>query len=235
MRGQVLIAGVVILILCGGLAAADFLLTERPNIIAQEDTSDTPLSILPSSSSSISSSETVTPSSVASSNPSAMPERSSSAVSSALGVVKKGVSTKKASGINVEDVLAKLQLVKQETNEASFLLLTAPDKTKVKTHVLLRNNDRAFLFSWIESDDVKSIFAGLKKALQEQFSGKVTDLVDETQTPTGGPLVDYLSFVDPALSAERIVFLRVRTRLYELHVAENGDAVLDQLVTELSK
>lgn len=135
----------------------------------------------------------------------------------------------------MEDVLAKLQLVKQETNEASFLLLTAPDKTKVKTHVLLRNNDRAFLFSWIESDDVKSIFAGLKKALQEQFSGKVTDLVDETQTPTGGPLVDYLSFVDPALSAERIVFLRVRTRLYELHVAENGDAVLDQLVTELSK
>lgn len=235
MRGQVLIAGMVILILCGGLAAADFMLIEGPNMIALQDTTDTPPPELPSSSSSsISSSVPVTSSSIASSASSVVSESSSSVSSSSPGVVKKGVSTKKASGISVEGVLAKLQLVTQETNEASFLLLTAPDKSKVKTFVLLRNNDRAFLFSWMESDDVKSVFAGLKQALQEQFSGKVTDLVDETRSPTGGPLVDYLSFLDPALSAERIVFLRVRTRLYELHIAENGDGVLEQLIAELS-
>lgn len=240
MRGNVVIAGIVILILCGGLAAADFVLTEGPHMIAMQNPTDTlPLAELPSSSSSSSSSlssssSAMTSSSMASSEAPVIPENSSSTTGSTPGVVKKGVSTKKASGINVENVLAKLQLVTQETNEASFLLLTAPDKSKVKTYVLLRNNDRAFLFSWMESDDVKSIFAGLKQALQEQFSGKVTDLVDETRTPAGGPLVDYLTFVDPALSAERIVFLRVRTRLYELHVAENGDALLEQLIAELS-
>lgn len=237
MRGNVVIAGIVILILCGGLAAADFVLTESPRMIAMQGTTDgVPPAELPvSSASSISSSEAVASSSVASSEAQVAPQSSSSAASSVSGVVKKGVSTKKASGINVEGVLAKLQLVTQETNEASFLLLTAPDKAKVKTYVLLRNNDRAFLFSWMESDDVKSIFAGLKQALQEQFSGKVTDLVDETRSPAGGPPVDYLTFIDPALSAERIVFLRVRTRLYELHVAENGDAMLEQLIAELSK
>ncbi len=238
MRGNVVIAGIVILILCGGLAAADFVLTEGPQMVAVQGTTDTlPPAELPSSSSSssISSSEAVASSSVASSQAPVITESSSSAASSTPGIVKKGVSTKKASGIKVEDVLAKLQLVTQETNEASFLLLTAPDKTKVKTYVLLRNNDRAFLFSWMESDDVKSVFAGLKQALQEQFSGKVTDLVDETRSTAGGPPVDYLTFIDPALSAERIVFLRVRTRLYELHVAENGDAMLEQLIAELSK
>ncbi len=132
-------------------------------------------------------------------------------------------------------VLAKLQLVSKETNEASFILLTVPDRATVKTSVLLRNNDRAFLFSWIESDDVKILFAALKQTLQEQFSGKVTELVDETRSPTNGAPVDYLSFLDPALSAERIVFFRIRNRLYELHVAENGDELLEQLVAELSK
>ena len=239
MRGNVVIAGIVILILCGGLAAADYVLTEGPQMIAMQDPTDMlPPAELPSSSSSSSlssSSSVMTSSSISSSEAPVIPENSSSTAGSTPGVIKKGVSTKKASGINVEDVLAKLQLVTQETNEASFLLLTAPDKSKVKTYVLLRNNDRAFLFSWMESDDVKSVFAGLKQALQEQFSGKVTDLVDETRSTPGGPPVDYLTFIDPVLSTERIVFLRVRTRLYELHVAENGDAALEQLAAELSK
>ncbi|MEQ1771939.1 MAG: hypothetical protein ABL879_19115 [Devosia sp.] len=202
-----------------------------------ENTVDTLPPVVSSSSSSLptlsSSSVAFTSSSAASSEAPAILESSSS--SSKSGVVKKGVSTKKASGINVEEVLAKLQLVTQQTNEASFVQLTAPDASKVKTYVLLRNNDRAFLFSWMESDDVKSIFAGLKQALQEQFSGKVTDLIDETRSQAGGPPVDYLTFKDPALSAERIVFLRVRTRLYEIHIAANGEALVDQLVTELSK
>lgn len=166
----------------------------------------------------------------------AMSSSQSSSVSSPISrVVKKGVSTKKASSVNIDDVLGRLQLVAQPTSQASFLLLIAPDKTAVKTAVLLRNNDRAFLLSWMDSDNVKSVFASLKQALQEQFSGKVTDLVDETRTPDNGPLVDYLSFLDPALSAERIVFLRVRTRLYEIHVAKNGEDLLGRLIEEMSR
>lgn len=229
MRGSVVIAGIVILLLGGGLAVADYVIKERPIMIALQEPM-VPAESSSSSSSSVSSSVASVPSLASSSSSSSLPSASSSP-----GVVKKGVSTKKAVGINVTDVLAKLQLISQPTGEASFLSLTAADKTKVQTSVLLRNNDRAFLFSWTESDDVKKHFASLKQALQEQFSGKVSDLVDEVRTSDNGPPVDYLSFLDPALSAERIVFLRVRTRLYELHIAENGTELLEALVAELSK
>lgn len=156
-----------------------------------------------------------------------------SSSSSGKKVVKKGVSTKKQS-VNVDEVFASLGLPSQETSEVSLLMLTTQDAT-VKTVVLLNKNDRAFLFSWIESDDVKTIFSSVKQALQEQFSGKVTDLVDETRTPDTGPPVDILTFIDPAISKEKIIFLRVRNRLYEIHVAENGADVIGQLVAALSK
>lgn len=227
MRGQPIIAGGVILILCAGFVAADYVLSEQPHIIAMQDETVSLAPEIPTmSSGSISS---------ISSSSAMMPSSQSSIASSLPSVVKKGVSTKKASGINIDNVLTRLQLLSQPSSESSFLLLAAPDRSKVKTTILLRNNDRAFLFSWMESDDVKTVFASLKQALQEQFSGKVTDLIDETRTPETGPPVDYLSFTDPVLSAERIVFLRVRTRLYELHVAKNGEDIVNQLVAELSQ
>lgn len=230
MRTDVLIAGIVIMLTGVGLAGADYVLSEQPRMIAmQEENPVTPPPEAPVSSSSPTA-DPLPPSSIASSE--SLPPATSS---STPGVVKKGVSTKKAGGIDVNAVLARLQLITKETSEASFILLTVPDRAKVTTFVLLRNNDRAFLFSWMESDDVKILFAALKQTLQEQFSGRVTDLVDETRTPKNGAPVDYLSFVDPALSSERIVFLRIRNRLYELHVAENGAELLEQLVTELSK
>lgn len=231
MRGQPVIASIVILIACAGLAGADYVLSERPHMIAmqEEQSPVTPPDTVDVSSSSISSSV-----SVSSSEPTVMMS-SSEGISSSSKMVKKGVSTKKASGVNVDDVLARLQLISKQTNEASFLLLTAPEKSAVKVSVLLRNNDRAFLLSWVENDNVKTIFSALKQTLQEQFSGKVTDLIDETRRPENGPPVDYLSFIDPALSSERIVFFRVRNRLYELHAAENGAPLLETLVTELSK
>ena len=107
--------------------------------------------------------------------------------------------------------------------------------TGSETTVLLWHDDRAFLMSWLENDDVKTIFGNLKQALQGQFSSKLTDLRDETVTAPDGPPVNILSFVDPALSSERLIFLRVRTRLYEIHVAKNGETIVDQLVAELSK
>lgn len=89
--------------------------------------------------------------------------------------------------------------------------------------------------SWLENSDVKTIFGNLKQGLQEQFSSKLSDLRDETITVPDGPPVNILSFVDPALSSERLIFLRVRTRLYEIHVAKNGETIVDQLMAELSK
>jgi len=150
-------------------------------------------------------------------------------------VVKKGVSLKKYTGPVIENVLASLQLIKVETNEASLLQLIAPEGLSVRTNVLLLNNDRAALFSWTESDDVKTLFSALKQALQEQFSPKVQDLIDETSTQENGPPVGILSFFDPAISAEKVVFLRVRTRLYELHFAKEKEGMMNRLIAELSR
>ncbi len=160
---------------------------------------------------------------------------SSQMSSSGPRVVKKGQSTKKQSNVNVDNVLASLQLVARPTDEASLLALTVNDPSLVKTMALLRNNDRALLFAWAEGDQVKTILSAIKQALQDQFSGKLSGLVDETRTQENGPPYDILSFTDPAISTERIIFLRVRNRLYEIHVAANGADVVDALLAALTK
>ena len=148
-------------------------------------------------------------------------------------VVKKGASTKKKSGVDVHATLATLGLTPEKTSEASLLQLTTQGAA-VETTVLLLNNDRAALFAWVESDNVKTIFSSLKQALQEQFSPKLVDLIDETRTQDAGPPYDILSFTDPAISAEKVIFIRVRNRLYEFHVAANGQSMIDPLIAALS-
>jgi hypothetical protein len=150
-------------------------------------------------------------------------------------VVKKGVSLKKQSGPVVETILSSLQLIPTETKEASLIQLTSPKETSVHTVVLLTNNDRVALFSWLESDDVKTLFSALKQSLQEQFSPQVTELMDETRTQQNGPPFDILSFLDPSISSEKVIFLRVRTRLYEFHIAKEKEEMIQGLMEALSK
>ena len=198
--------GAGIVIVCVVLAGADYFLKERAKFVSGEDVT----------------------------YESGDANSSASGISSSSKVVKKGTSTKKKSGVNIDEVLSALQLTPAASNEASIVELLAKDKGVV-TKVLLTNNDRAFLFAWLEDDDAKTTFAGIKRALLEQFSGNVTDLVDETRTSPNGPPVDVLTFIDPAISKERIFFLRVRTRLYEVHVADNGEGLQDQFIAALSK
>lgn len=213
-----IIAGFVIAALSAGLAVTDYMFVEAPRIEAPEAPEQPDI-----------------PSSTSSSAASSAPGDIVTGTSSSRAVVKKGVSTKKMTGVDVSDVFARLQLVARPTQEASFLQFLSQNQGTVQTVVLLRNNDRAFLFSWLEHSDVKAIFSNLKQALQEQFSAQVTDLVDETRMQDGVPPVDILSFLDPALSEEKILFLRVRNRLYELRIAENGQEMADALVAELSR
>ena len=149
-------------------------------------------------------------------------------------VIKKGVSLKKKSSVDVPSTLASLQFALQQTSDVSLLQRIARGMD-VQTVVLLQNNDRAALFSWLESDDVKTVFAQLKQALQEQFSPKLQGLIDETLAPTDGPPVDVLSFFDPAISPEKVIFIRVRNRLYEFHVAARSEAAISLLIAALSQ
>ena len=115
------------------------------------------------------------------------------------------------------------------------VLMQIEKATTVHTLVLLQKNDRAALFSWVESDNVKTIFSTLKQSLQESFSTKLQNLIDETLTPTDGPPVDVLSFTDPAIAPEKVIFIRVRNRLYEFHVAAKSETAISQLIGALSK
>lgn len=223
--GATLIVGLVIALLASGLGVADYMLQEQENPlypVAEEIPPDFQVGASSSSSSSVDSSA-----------PPSIPSTASS--SSHPTVIKKGTSTKKQTGVIVGDIFDRLGLTAQATTESSFLEALASANAGVQVVALLKDNDRAFLFSWLEHDEVKSMFSSLKQALQERFSGKVTDLIDETRSSADGPPVDVLSFFDPSLSAEKIFFLRVRNRLYEIHVAKNGEGVLGQLVEELSK
>lgn len=160
----------------------------------------------------------------------------SSVTSSSLSstFVKKGTSMKKKSSANVDEIIQKLGLTAVQTSESSLLTLSVT-AVPVRTSVLLLRGDRALLFSWIESDDVKDIMTTMKKSLQDEFSVKVTNLLDETRRTPDGPPMDVLRFLDPAISSEEIYILRIRNRLYEIHVAKNGTDVLAQLMEELGK
>jgi|GEM_PF-6544618 len=202
-----LAAGSLLVLVAVVLAGADYVLKERT----------------------ITSAEQTNPNEQATSSSSAM------VASSAPTIVKKGNSTSKIAGADLGAVFSTLQLIPKETSEKSLIALASAGLAESESNVLLRNNDRAFFFSVITGSSVKKVMAALKQALQEQFSANLTDLRDETITSPTGPPVDLLSFTDPNISKEPLLFLRVRDKLYELHIAENGKELLEPLVRELSK
>lgn len=231
--------GAALVLLLTTLGLADYFLKERPHEMAlQQIESEQTASSSTSSSvaNEIFASSAQTQSGMIASSASSvvLTESGTSMTSSNPRVVKKGVSTKKKSSVDVRATLSALQFIQAPTKETSILKIIAQGMN-TETIVLLLNNDRAALFSWIENDDVKNVFSALKQALQEQFSPKLTGLIDETQTPENGPPVDILSFTDPSISPEHVVFLRVRNRLYEFHIAAKGEDSIKALIAELSK
>jgi len=75
----------------------------------------------------------------------------------------------------------------------------------------------------------------LKEALHTTFSPEMRDLVDEVQTREGRPPRNLLTFLDPAINSERVVFIRVRERLYEFHIAPGRDDSIYDLIESLTQ
>ena len=139
----------------------------------------------------------------------------------------------KQSGPAIESVLEKLQMTSGPASEASILSRVVPDA--VTTWVLLKNGDRAGMISFVDSPNVKTYFIALKEALQKSFSPGLKDLLDETQEREGKPIRNILTFFDPAISEERTIFVRVRERLYEFHIAKDKDGDIFALVDALTE
>jgi hypothetical protein len=139
---------------------------------------------------------------------------------------------------NGPDILATLsgaELDVQDTNELSLLSRALPAGTAIIAKTLLKGNDRLAYVAWTQSPDVKIYFIALKDALQKSFTPQVRDLSDRTEVRDAKPTRNILTFVDPGFNPERYVFLRVRERLYEFHVAEGRDAEVFALVDLLSE
>lgn len=140
----------------------------------------------------------------------------------------------KNNGPSVSRVLKKLS-VEESTARGQGILSSVVPEEELKSSVLLQNGDRIGMVAWVESAQVKKHYLVLKEALHNAFTPDVTDLVDETQRREGRPTRNLLTFYDPGISSERIVFVRVRERLFEFHVSEGQSEVIFDIIEELTK
>jgi len=113
-------------------------------------------------------------------------------------------------------------------------MLTQVVKQPVQTLTLLQNGDRTGSVTWIDSGDVKTYFISLKEGLLAAFSPKVQDLNDETVEGDNQPVRNILTFYDPALSEERLTFVRVRERLYEFHTVLGKEQQMTAVINALT-
>ncbi len=149
--------------------------------------------------------------------------------------VKKVKKTKTTKVPNILEILVNEQYNFQQTNEQNLLSMIIKDGTPVQSRTLIKNGDRAGFVAWSESPKVKLYFLSLKEALHVSFTPKVKDLIDETQKREGKAERNLLSFFDPGIGEERLVFVRVRNRLFEFHLAKDHEDEMFDLVEKLTK
>ena len=140
----------------------------------------------------------------------------------------------KQTGPDVGEALASLGLEAKEGAERSILRRVIREDVTVQTSIVLKDGDRIGMISWTQSPLVKNYFLALKEALHTSFTPQMKDLVDETQRPEKKPVRNFLSFRDLGLSPERMVFVRVRDRLYEFRITEGAEERMFMLIEELT-
>lgn len=136
---------------------------------------------------------------------------------------------------DVFDALRSLKIETAVTKKESLLHRIVPSQLPLTVRVLLQDDEGLGMFAYTESPDVRAFFAALKDALHQSFSPDVRDVVDIVEAPEGRPVRNVLSFVDPSLSSDKIILLRVRSRLYEFHVPEAKEPVIRALIEKLTE
>lgn len=122
----------------------------------------------------------------------------------------------------------------QVSAEDTLLQQVAAGETPTMTLVLLAENDRSGLLSWMSSPDAHLSFSALKEALSGAFSPDLEDLRDEREELPGGRTRDILSFRDPALSQERITIVLTGDVLYEFHISAGHEERIAALIDALT-
>jgi hypothetical protein len=138
----------------------------------------------------------------------------------------------KSSGPAVKTVMSEAGLEVTASDEPTFLSQIINEGLTSVT--VLKDGDRAGSVTWIESPDVKDEFIALKDGLLESFSAGLHDLKDTTEQEPNRPVRNVLRFTDPALSDEELVFVRVRERLFEFHLAPGSEETMNALIDALT-
>ena len=141
----------------------------------------------------------------------------------------------KQNGPDILTVLKAHGITAMENKEKGIIDRVIAGRAPVFSWAMMKDRDRLGFLSVAESPEIKVIFLALKEALQSSFSPNIKDLLDEAQNRSGKPPRNFLSFLDPAISEERIVFVRVRERLYEVHIAPGKDKEVFDVVDALSE
>ncbi len=163
------------------------------------------------------------------------PTGSGSTVSVATSSVSIPVGgVRKQSGPPVEEAIKAAGYTTTATSDLSFLAQIAGSGTEIHALAILQNGDRAGSVTWIETPKVKNYFISLKEALLSAFSSDVRDLKDETLQGANVPVRNMLTFLDTSLSTERLVFIRVRERLYEFHIANGKEDTMNGLIETMT-
>ncbi len=138
-------------------------------------------------------------------------------------------------GTDVETATRTMGFDMQDAQEDNVLKEIIPSDRRVETKVLLKDGDRVAFIAWTQSPDVKTYFSALKEALQASFSPAMHDLIDRTDEREEKPPRNVLAFTDPGLLEEKMIFVRVRQRLFELHVAPGKDTEVERLIDALTE
>ncbi len=122
----------------------------------------------------------------------------------------------------------------EEKEEPSFLRQILPG-SQIPTVTLLKDGDRAGSLAWIVTPESAKAYQTLKESLLQSFSANLQDLKDETQEIPGKPVRSTLTFLDPALSTERLLFVKTGDALIELHITTGKEDAVAPLVDSLSQ
>lgn len=153
----------------------------------------------------------------------------SSSSTAPVGVAKKG-------GPDIVLLARSEELAAQDTDEMFFITEVIPSsEAAVDRKVILKDNDRAGAIAWVDSPKVKIYFLALKEALHSSFTPAVRDLQDVTERLENRPPRNVLTFIDPGISEERILFVRIRERLYEIRIGEGKDEAMQEFIDRLTK
>jgi hypothetical protein len=150
----------------------------------------------------------------------------------AVDVQKPGVVKQSANSPLAILAAAKLAVAKQ--SQPTLLEQVITNKQAIERFNILDDNTPIGSIAWYEGLEVNDYFIAMRESLFTSFSSSVKDLQDTTVRKPGSPTVEKLEFNDQQLAPGTTVFMRVRQRLYEIHIEDGFELDMRGVINKLT-